>query len=152
MPEARPTTARWTHVALPCHDLATSLDWYARFTPFAVLDRRHDDHGETAWLGHPDQPEHPFVLVLVSPAGIGAAEPQPTLAPFAHLGIEVPSRADVDRLAAQAEAEGCLRWPPTDHEPPVGYVCALADPDGNLVEISHDQGVYAKAQEVWGNR
>ena len=33
---------------------------------------------------------------------------------------------------------------------PVGYVCALADPDGNLVEISHDQGVYAKAREVWG--
>jgi len=28
----------------------------------------------------------------------------------------------------------------------------LQDPDGNMVEFSFDQGVYAKAQEVWGAR
>ena len=148
MGDVHPTSARWTHVALPCHDLDATLDWYARFTPLSVLDRRADDHGAAAWLGHADQPDHPFILVLVCPKG--ATGPHTTLAPFAHLGIEVPSRADVDRIAAEAQAAGCLRWPPIDHDPPVGYVCALADPDGNLVEISHDQGVYARAREVWG--
>ena len=47
-------------------------------------------------------------------------------------------------------ADGCLEWEPAQWPPPVGYVCALADPDGNVVEFSYDQGVYAKAQEVWG--
>ena len=32
----------------------------------------------------------------------------------------------------------------------VRHVCALRDPDANVVEISHDQGVHAKVQEVWG--
>ena len=35
--------------------------------------------------------------------------------------------------------------------PPIGYICALTDPDGNVVEFCYDQGVYAKAQEVWGD-
>ena len=34
---------------------------------------------------------------------------------------------------------------------PIGYICALTDPDGNVIEFSYDQGVYAKAQEVWGS-
>jgi hypothetical protein len=33
---------------------------------------------------------------------------------------------------------------------PIGYICMLEDPDGNLVEFSFDQGVYAKVREVWG--
>ena len=33
---------------------------------------------------------------------------------------------------------------------PIGYICAISDPDGNVIEISHNQGVYAKVQEVWG--
>jgi hypothetical protein len=35
--------------------------------------------------------------------------------------------------------------------PPIGYICALTDPDGNMIEFSYDQGVYATVQEVWGN-
>ena len=34
---------------------------------------------------------------------------------------------------------------------PIGYICALTDPDGNVIEFSFDQGVYEKAQEVWGS-
>jgi hypothetical protein len=33
----------------------------------------------------------------------------------------------------------------------VGYICALKDPDGNVVEISHDQQVYNSVQRIWGN-
>ena len=42
--------------------------------------------------------------------------------------------------------------PPTEMPPPIGYICMLRDPDGNIVEFSYDQGVYAKAKEVWGAR
>ena len=30
------------------------------------------------------------------------------------------------------------------------YICMAHDPDGNTIEFSYDQGVYATAQEVWG--
>jgi len=72
------------------------------------------------------------------------------LAPFAHIGIEQTSRADIDAIAERGKAEGCLSWPPTEMPPPIGYICALTDPEGNVVEFSYDQGVYAKANEVWG--
>jgi catechol 2,3-dioxygenase-like lactoylglutathione lyase family enzyme len=72
------------------------------------------------------------------------------MAPFAHIGIEVTSRAEVDAIAARGEAEGCLAWVPTEMPPPIGYICALTDPDGNMIEFSYDQGVYATVQEVWG--
>ena len=75
---------------------------------------------------------------------------QPILAPFAHIGVEVPQRADVEFIAEKAKAAGCLTWEPTDMPPPIGYICAITDPDGNVIEISHNQGVYAKVQEVWG--
>jgi len=29
-----------------------------------------------------------------------------------------------------------------------GYICMLADPDGNMVEFSYDQGVYALASQL----
>lgn len=143
---ARP---RWTHVALPCADLDASVGWYTTYTPLVVLDRREDPDGQNAWLSHQGRTDHPFVLVLVMFYDRqGTAQPQ--LAPFAHLGIELPQRADVDAIADRGRAAGCLAWEPRDLPAPVGYVCALHDPDGNVVEFSHDQGVYAKAQEVWG--
>ncbi|HLM63672.1 MAG TPA: VOC family protein [Acidimicrobiales bacterium] len=143
------TSPRWTHVALPAHDLDASVDWYRRYTPLVVVDRREDADGQTAWLAHEGQVENPFVLVLVMFFRDRGTR-QPQLGPFAHLGIEMPTRADVDRLADAARAEGCLHWEPADMGPPVGYVCALEDPDGNVVEISHDQGVYATVERLWG--
>ena len=99
------TAPRWTHIALPVGDLDASVAFYEAFTPLALLSRRQDDQGQTAWLAHPGQVEHPFVLVLVmSWRQQGTA--QPTMAPFAHLGIEVPDRIDVDRTAEQARGRG----------------------------------------------
>lgn len=142
---------RWTHIALPCRDIDATIDWYLRFTPLELLDRRVDADGQGAWLGHSDQGDKPFILVLVSFDAQTDQASTATLAPFAHLGFEVASRAEIDEIAARGDALGCLAWPPEDLPPPVGYVCALTDPDGNVVEFSHDQGVYAKAREVWGD-
>lgn len=147
-----PPQMRWTHIALPATDIDTMIDWYTRFTPLELLDRREDPDGYGAWLGHSDQADKPFILVLVSFFRDQDKGAQPIMAPFAHIGIEVTSRAEVEEIARRGEAEGCLAWPPTDMPPPIGYICALRDPEGNMIEFSYDQGVYAKAQEVWGPR
>ena len=145
-----PGQMRWTHIALPCTDIDKTIDWYERFTPLQLLDRREDADGQGAWLGHPDQGDKPFILVLVSFTKDQSGGPQPIMAPFAHIGLEVTSRAEVEDIARRGDAEGCMAWPPTDMPAPIGYICALKDPDGNMIEFSHNQGVYAKAQEVWG--
>jgi lactoylglutathione lyase len=148
-----PPKARWTHVALRVKDIDASIAWYTEFTPMELLDRREDDMGYGAWLGMSDQPETPFLLVLAQffpETDPFKDAPQEILAPFAHLGIEVTSRADIDRMAERGTAAGCLGMPPTEMPPPIGYICMLRDPDGNTVEYSYDQGVYTKAKEVWG--
>jgi lactoylglutathione lyase len=144
-----PTVPRWTHIALPAGDLDASILWYTEFTPLVLLDRREDPDGQSAWLCHERQIDNPFILVLVM-FWRDKGRPSPIMTPFAHLGIEVPARSDVDSVADRARTAGCLVWEPADLPDPIGYVCAIADPDGNVIEISHNQGVYAKVQEVWG--
>lgn len=147
----RPGSARWTHVALRVTDIDASIAFYTRFTPLELLDKREDEDGYGAWLGHSDQLDHPFVLVLAQFfEGHDPYGPIARLAPFNHLGIELPTREAVDAVAAEAETAGCLDFPPTWLPAPVGYVCMLRDPDGNLVEFSFDQGVYETARRVWG--
>jgi len=146
---AGPQSPRWTHIAIPSADLDATIAWYERFTPLRLLTRREDKDGQSAWLSHEGQVENPFVLVIVM-FWKDQGKHQPMLAPFAHIGIEMPSRDDVDRIAELGREAGCLAWPATDMPDPVGYICAVTDPDGNVIEISHNQGVYDKVQEVWG--
>lgn len=148
-----PESARWTHVALRVADIDATIAWYEEFTPLALLERRSDEDGYGAWLGHPEPSDHPFVLVVAQffpDRDPFAPHPIAALAPFNHLGIEVPTREDVDEIAARGEAVGCLSFAPTQMPDPIGYICMLSDPDGNLVEFSHDQGVYEVARRVWG--
>ena len=148
-----PAAARWTHIALRVRDIDRTIAWYEEFTPLRLLDRREDQDGYGAWLGHPEPAEHPFILVLAQffpDKDPFKDAPMAKLAPFAHLGIEVPDRADVDRFAAIAKEGGHLALGPVQMPAPIGYVCFVTDPDGNTIEYSHDQGVYAKAREVWG--
>ena len=144
----RLTQARWTHVALPTGDLDKAIEFYTSLTPLVVVERFRDAAGESAWLSNDKQSETPMVLVLVSfdqdrGGRLGL------LTPFAHIGIEVPRRGDVDALAERAREWGCLHWEPQDVPGPVGYVCALKDPDGNVVEISHNQKVFDTVRRLW---
>jgi lactoylglutathione lyase len=148
-----PPTARWTHIALRVRDIDASIAWYTEYTPLELLDRRQDDLGFGAWLGMSDQPDTPFLLVLAQflpETDPFKGAPQEVLAPFAHLGIEVAERAEIDRIAERGRAAGWLGMAPTEMPAPIGYICMLRDPDGNTVEFSYDQGVYTKAREVWG--
>ncbi len=145
-----PKSPRWTHIALPSTDIDASIAWYEKYTPLRLLERREDADGYGAWLGHPDNGDKPFILVLVSFFRDQANGPQPIMAPFAHIGIELPSEEAVRDVAALGRADGCLTWEPQWMPDPIGYICACTDPDGNVIEFSFDQGVYEKAQQVWG--
>ena len=147
---AGPSTAQLTHLAMPASDIDRAIRWYETFTPLRLLDRRDDPNGSACWLAAPEATDRPFVLVLVSYEAF-QRKPRATLAPFAHLGIELPARSDVDAVAQQAERAGCLVWPVRDLPAPIGYVCAAGDPDGKIVEFSHNQGVFDAIQRRWGD-
>lgn len=122
-----------THVALQVTDLDASLAFYARYAAMQVVHRRSDAGTRVAWISDRTRP---FVIVLIEAPRLDAV-----LAPFAHLGVGCASRAEVDRLCAQARTEGVLLQGPTDSPPPVGYWAFLRDPDGHTLELSHGQEV-----------
>jgi lactoylglutathione lyase len=148
--ETKLTQARWTHVALPSGDLDKSIEFYTTMTPLVLVERFSDDDGQSAWLSNDGQVESPFVLVLVDFNSAHGGQ-HGLLTPFAHIGIEVPDRSDVDEIAAKAEKAGNLHWTPRDMPGPVGYICALKDPDGNVIEISHNQKVFESVRTKWGS-
>jgi lactoylglutathione lyase len=148
---------RWTHVALPVSDLDRSIEFYESLTPLVLVRKNEDSNGRGAWLSNEGQVDSPFVLVLAEfipevgeRFGISPGEKVPILAPFAHIGIELPNREDVDAVAEKARAIGALRWEPMEMAAHIGYICAVNDPDGNTIEFSHNQQVYSTIQELWG--
>lgn len=147
-----PAEARWTHVALRVRDIDATIQWYTTMTPLELIDKRQDDMGFGAWLGMPGETNNPFILVIAQflpDTDPFKDAPIEVLAPFAHLGMELPSKEAVDEIAARGEAAGCLAMPARMMPPPIGYICMLRDPDGNMVEFSWDQGVYATLKERW---
>lgn len=149
-----PTEARWTHMALRVEDIDATIAWYTDFTPLALIDRREDAMGYGAWLGMPGKTNNPFLMVLAQffpDKDPFANAPKATLQPFAHIGIELPTKDAVDEVAAKGAAGDCLGMPPTMMPAPIGYITMLRDPDGNMVEFSWDQGVYATLQERWND-
>ena len=131
--------ARFTHLALPCRDLDATIAWYETHTPMRAFHRRSDQDAEVAWLAEDDTSVG--LVVVQSFEARASGEPQTTLSPFAHLGFDVDDPAEVDAAAEVGRSSGCLHWEPERHPPPVGYLCALTDPDGNVVEFSYGQGL-----------
>ena len=151
--DIHPTEARWTHIALRVDSIDATIEFYEAMTPLRLIERREDDNGYGAWLGMPGATSNPFILVIaqfLDGHDPFADSPKAVLAPFAHLGIELPDRAAVDAVAAKAEAVGCLAMSGTMMPAPIGYICMIKDPDGNMIEFSWDQGVYATLRERFG--
>ncbi|MFG1925105.1 VOC family protein [Cryptosporangium sp. NPDC048952] len=154
---AQLTEPRWTHVALPVTDLDASIEFYTTVTPLVIVTHNTDDNGRGVWLSNKNQVDSPFVLVLAEfkpeigkNFGIEPGKKATTLAPFAHIGIELPNREDVDAVAEKARAAGALEWEPRDMAAHIGYICAVKDPDGNTIEFSHNQKVFSTITELWG--
>ena len=79
-----------THVALAVAELDRSIEFYATFGEFRVVHRRERHAGQgVAWISDGTRP---FVLVLLE-----GREHSGTLSGWAHLGIGVASRDEVDR-------------------------------------------------------
>jgi catechol 2,3-dioxygenase-like lactoylglutathione lyase family enzyme len=152
------TQPRWTHVAIPVSDLDRAIEFYTSLTPLVVVARNEDENGRGAWLSNEKQVEDPFVLVIAEflpdvaeRFGQEPGQPHATLAPFAHIGIELPTKEDVDRVAERAREMGVLTWEPQWMAPHIGYICAAKDPDGNVIEFSYDQKVYSTIRDLWGS-
>jgi catechol 2,3-dioxygenase-like lactoylglutathione lyase family enzyme len=124
-----------THVALPVADLDASLAFYRKY---AALERVHErvdpaTGGRVAWVSDRTRP---FVVVLIQVADV-----KHPLLPLAHLGVGLASREAVDRLVAEARAEGFSCYGPIDAGEPVGYFALISDPDHHTLELSHGQEV-----------
>ena len=128
-------TPALTHIALHVRDLAACVAFYRDYCGLRVVHERGDERsGRVAWLAEPGK-EKDFVIVMLS-GGPGRDQADDD---YNHLGFAVGDRGDVDRIADRARAMGCLAWPPRDEPYPVGYYCAVRDPDGNFVEFSYGQ-------------
>lgn len=125
----------FTHCALHVSDVDASIAFYERFCGLTVVHAHGDTPAErTVWMAEEGR-EKAFVLVLVS----GGQEQTRTEGDMTHYGFAVERREDVDRIAGEGRAAGCLHWEPQELPYPVGYLCALEDPDGYIVEFSHGQ-------------
>jgi catechol 2,3-dioxygenase-like lactoylglutathione lyase family enzyme len=124
-----------THIALHVRDIDASIHFYRRFCALAVIHERSAGNGASVvWLAEEGR-EREFIFVLLS----GGHGKTPAEDEYGHFGFACASRADVDRIAAEARAAGCLVWEPREEPYPVGYYCGLKDPDGNFVEFSFGQ-------------
>lgn len=135
----------FTHVALLVGDLDESIAFYGRYARMEVVHRRDESTSRVAWVSDHTRP---FVIVLIElPKFVprilfrAAQSLARRVVPFEHLGVGCATREEVDRLAAEARAEGRLDRGPTDYGPPVGYWAFITDPDGHTLEISHGQEV-----------
>ena len=133
-----------THVALLVGDVTASLAFYARYAAMQVVHERADaaTGSRVAWISDRTRP---FVIVLVqAPPSVPRRLRQlagKLLPGVQHLGVGCASRAEVERLCAEARREGCWRSGPTDSGYPVGYWAFIDDPDGHILELSFGQEV-----------
>lgn len=124
-----------THCALHVADIDASIAFYDVFCGLKLVHEHGDDPASrTVWLAAEGQ-EKQFVIVLVPGGGEHAQDAED----MTHYGIAVAARADIDRIAERGREAGCLHWEPRELPHPVGYLCALKDPDGYIVEFSYGQ-------------
>jgi len=122
-----------SHIAFPVSDLEASIAFYRRFADMDVVHRRiGSDGGGVAWLSDLTRP---FVLVLLE------TEVTHRIGGWAHLGVGVASRDEVDHRLVEAAAAGHDIVGPCDDTPPVGYWGIISDPDGHQLEVAYGQEV-----------
>ncbi len=150
MTTTAPPTSLLTHVALPVRDLDATLAFYERYTTMVKIHERTDAETglRSCWLANErdiTEDAARFVIVLIqgklprNVVGDAVEEKYGFLTSISHLGISMDSRADVDRIAAMANDDGCLVLGPMYRNEVVGYICLVRDPDGNNLEFSVEQ-------------
>jgi catechol 2,3-dioxygenase-like lactoylglutathione lyase family enzyme len=127
-------TSEFTHCALHVRDLDESVAFYKSYCGLRIV--REHGHGKerTVWMAH-DDGSAAFVLVLLG----GGSERAQDKDDMTHYGFAVLSRGDVDKIAERGRLEGRLFWEPQEFPPPTGYLCAVRDPNGYIIEFSYGQ-------------
>lgn len=123
---------RWTHITIMVTDMERSIGFYRGTCGLEIVRDRRREGGGTVWLGYEPPPhEDPaFVLVLMEGEVTDRLD---------HFGFQCDSRAEVDRIARAAEAQGILVSEPRDSGGSVGYWTIIRDPDGHMVEFTFGQ-------------
>lgn len=133
MPPAK--AVRLTHLGLPVTDLDKSIAFYEKWASMKVTERPKDATGiQGARLA---QKGGTFVISLLE-MPVQNALPMPGVM---HLGFDCESRAQVDKVAADAKKAGILLSGPVDSGGDLGYQAYISDPDGNNLEFSFGQKV-----------
>jgi catechol 2,3-dioxygenase-like lactoylglutathione lyase family enzyme len=124
---------RWTHVVAKVSELDRSIAFYRRFCALEVV-RDHRPNGHTVWLAPVVRPPGlaRYVLVLYQTEIDSRLD---------HLGFQVDSREEIERIASEGRRLGILAAPPWDGGGDIGYVTMLRDPDGHLVEFTYGQPI-----------
>lgn len=125
--------SRLTHLGLAVSDLSKSVAFYEKWAGMKVQGHLNDPLGvRGARLA---QKSTGFVIsLLVGPMPM----PMPGVM---HLGFECGSKAEVDKIAADAKAAGILTYGPVDSGGELGYQAYITDPDGNNLEFAFGQKV-----------
>jgi catechol 2,3-dioxygenase-like lactoylglutathione lyase family enzyme len=127
---------KFTHIALQVFDLHKSIDFYETYCGLNIYHERVDPRtgDRVVWLSEPSK--KPFYVLVLMP---GAKEIKKPNGGFGHLGFDVKSKDEVHRIAKMAKGENCLIWDVMEEPYPVGTLCGVTDPDGNIVEFSYGQ-------------
>ena len=126
-------TPEFTHCALHVRDLNQSIAFYESYCGLCIDKEYGQGDARTVWMAHGDDCR--FVLVLLG----GGHDRSQGKDDMTHYGFAVPSRADVDAIAERGRREGRLFWEPQEFQPPTGYLCAVRDPSGYIIEFSFGQ-------------
>ena len=122
---------RLTHIALHVGAMDECIVFYRRYCDLEITDDQERGGRRVVLMAEPGRGTS-FVLQLMA----GGADKDPTPEEDQHFGFAVDSRQEVDRRAAMAAEEGILLWETFEGPFPMGYFCAIKDPNGNTVEIS----------------
>jgi catechol 2,3-dioxygenase-like lactoylglutathione lyase family enzyme len=122
---------RLTHIALHVDAMDACIEFYQRYCNLEVTDDQVRGGRRVVLMAEPGRGAS-FVLQLIA----GGVDKAPTPGDDSHFGFAMDSREEVDRRAAMAADEGILLWETFEGPFPIGYICALKDPNGNTVEMS----------------
>jgi catechol 2,3-dioxygenase-like lactoylglutathione lyase family enzyme len=131
-------TPEFTHCALHARELDESIAFYESYCGLRVVKEHGRGKERTVWMAHDG--DAAFVLVLLG----GGPEREQGKDDMTHYGFAVSARAEVDAVAERGRREGHLFWEPQDFPPPTGYLCAVRDPSGYVIEFSYGQPLGAR--------
>jgi catechol 2,3-dioxygenase-like lactoylglutathione lyase family enzyme len=132
----------FSHITLDVADVeACAHFWEEHCTLRRVHRARGENNEDVIWLQEPGRERELAVALASAPDGYTRSTRTP-LGPRSlagHFGFSTKTMKDVDEGAAKAKKHGVLRRPAVNTPHPVGYLCEMEDPSGNVIELAYGQ-------------